>query len=399
MSFDPRTLAPLTGDEIKIIQSRNPGNPDIDPLLEHIEGLTARLRHSPGRTERRALGRFGDPPTGYSWKGDFHLDAQNFSEFDTHDANLGSSVSDPDFGTTVGSVIVPKPAPFYSASAYSCRCVASDDFPSSSSAGAATVLWQPGDYGNSWAQTGATSWFRMVFLLPNGTNPTYPGHFNPQAPDGLGSTWRILMEWHIADGELAAHGGSTAPSSTIIGIAGSSHGGPCLLLRPVGGPYGQNHIYYIKETNATQTKVNSGDGNEFGGIQPLQYNHWYDILVYQEFNVSDSVGYLEWWVDGNKRFADNVATLVGAQDGFVPGVGYEGGLYRSFTSGEANETIYIASMVSGTTAASVGGGDSGVTDSGGGGGGTGGGGGGGGGGGSAGVDTETHYIVELIQGN
>lgn len=294
-------------------------------------------------------------PVGYYWKGDFNADAQIFTEFDTHDANLGSTVSDPDFGTTVGSVIVPKPAPIYlPTSSYSCRCLSSDAFPSSSVSGSATMLWQTGNYSNAWMQAGQSTWFRLIFLIPDNTNGTYPGDFNSQPTDGLQNTWRILAAWHIDDTTLAAHGGSTNSGSPGMQIAGSNHSGPCLLLRPQGGPYGSTVSYYIKETNQLQTKVNSGDGNNLGTIQPLQYNHFYDCLFYMTFSSNPAVGYLEWWVDGNKRFADNLATLAGAQDGFVPGLGYQSGLYRSFTSGEANETVYIAAMVSGPTRASVG---------------------------------------------
>jgi hypothetical protein len=306
----------------------------------------------------------GGQPSGYYWLGDFRADAQNYSAFDTHDANLANTINDPTLGTSAGSVIVAKQAPIYTASAYSSRQLAADAFPSSSTSGAASVLWQPGSYSNAWEQQGAHTWFRMIFLLPDGTDPNYPGKFLPRAGDGLSGTWHTLMEWHIDNSGLNAHGGFTAPSSTMIevGYNTSTFGGPCLLLRSVGGVYNSNVLHYIIETNQTQHNVNdlvtgTTTPRWAGTPQLLQYNHWYDVLVYQEFDASPTIGYLEWWVDGNLRYADHLPTLVGAKDGWQGGVAFEGGLYRhtALEPNSPNEVIYMQMMAAGPTRASVGG--------------------------------------------
>src|SRR6266550_2682343 len=139
-----------------------------------------------------------------------------------------------------------------------------------------------------------------------------------------------MEEWHIDNGNLDAHGGFTSSSSTCIEIGwGGATSKPALLLRPIGGLYGQTKTNYFYETDQVQNSSNgpgggSSLGQPAGNIIPLQYNHWYDILVYQVFDPDPSVGYIQWWVDGTKRFDGNFPTLTGAQDGYVPGVGFEG---------------------------------------------------------------------------
>ena len=268
------------------------------------------------------------------------------------------SVTDPDVGVTAGSTVVPKPVPGYAASNYSNRVVVSSGFyQTGSTTGASTTIWQPGGYSNAWEQNGAKTWFRTRVLFPDGTNPTYPGKFNPEAD--LSAGWDIFEEWHWSDGEIVAGGGhggrvSGANGSTNFGIYRWLIGGvntPVLVFRPA-------NSYWLLETDQTQTNADSilnGNAQPRGNVQPLQYNHWYDILTYIEFSASPSLGYMEIWVDGNLRFADHFATSTLLADGYVPGVAFETGLYRHFVSGQPNDIIYDGAMIAGPTRASVGG--------------------------------------------
>jgi len=185
----------------------------------------------------------------------------DLSGLDLHDANVGSG------GSVVASGV--------------CRLVASDSYPSSSTSGAATVLWAPGEYGNAWCQRGQTTWFRAVFLLPDGRDPSWPGRFVPAAGDGLASSWHTLMEWHHDDQALIAHGGRAAPSSPMleIGWNPSLGYGPALLYRPLGGLGGSWQAWYLYETDVTQQASDSAtSGGPRGTVQPLRFNHWYDVL-------------------------------------------------------------------------------------------------------------------------
>jgi hypothetical protein len=284
-------------------------------------------------------------PSGYNWIGDFRNDSQDFSAFDTHDAQLSLTITDPTFGSIHGSTIVAKRPSFYSSSNYSARMVTSNSFNSSSTSGAATVLWQPGGNSSAWMQRGAKTWFRMAVLFPNGSDSNYPGNFTVGSNDGVGSSWHQIMEWHINAPT------SGAPGSTNVGtIYGPSNAS--LGFFPSGGLYGNWKRYYIPLTNQVQTKANSGA--PAGTIQSLQYNHWYDVVVYQVMDPDPAVGYAEWWVDGQLRFADHVATMPQNSDGSVPGVGFEAGNYRNYVSGQTNDTIYMTAMVAGPSKASIG---------------------------------------------
>jgi hypothetical protein len=301
-------------------------------------------------------------PSGFHWLADYR-NANFIGQYGDgvaaalipDDMHLDQTVNDPSVGVTKGNTVVPKPVPGYSASAYSNRVVVSAGFNQTGSlSGASTTIWGTNYYSNPWEQNGAKTWFRIRVLFPDGSDPTYPGAFHPEA--NLSAGWDIFGEWHMYDAALAAHGGRTggAAGSTNLGIYRWTVGGtantPCLLFRPA-------NSYWLLETDQTQTKADSilnGAAQPRGAVQPLRYNHWYDFLVYQELSPNASTGYMEIRVDGNLRFADHLATMPQAADGTVPGLAFESGLYRSYEAGQPNDIIYQGPMIAGPTRASVG---------------------------------------------
>lgn len=197
----------------------------------------------------------------------------------------------------------------------------------SSSSGDASYLWEGGNYNLPWLSNGADTWFRMQVAFPDGTNPAFPGRFTHSV---ISSGWDMFMEWHSAPG---------AGYSTYVGVWGSSP--PCLMLRVAGGNAASQTMEWIHE--------------RAGGVdKPLQYNHWYDILVHQVLSDSASAGYIEWWVDGVQQYAAHVPTISRTSSGTVPGLSLQTGLYRG-PSRTDTDTIYVDGVQAGPTRASVGG--------------------------------------------
>lgn len=238
-------------------------------------------------------------------------------DFDTCDLSQWTDVHDADLSA-------PTPGFTTIASAFSgCgeRVVASNYF-STSQSGDASYLWE-GNGSNSYQlpdmQQGADTWFRMQVLFPDGTDASYPGTFTPQ---GASSAWDMVEEWHQYN-----------MYSTYVGVCGWCNP-VTLILRPSGGSGAAPTQEWIEKV-------------------PLQYNHWYDILVHQTF-YPDSRGYIEWYVDGTLQYAANVPTLSIAADGSIPGASHQVGLYRG-PSRTDTDTVYIDGVVDGPTRASVGG--------------------------------------------
>lgn len=312
----------------------------------------------------------GNPPVapvGFFWKGD---PANGYTDFDTHETWQNVLVNDPYFGNNVHATAIIQQASDatpWSGSIY--RMIVANTqangttFPSGSLSGTTINVWEPGSYTNAWEQSGHTTWFHGSFLIPNGTDPRYLGKLTPVSGDGVGSPFHVLMEWHINDSWFASHGG-TPNTSTKLEIGWNDNYGPALIFKPVGGLAGSVRYSYFFETNQTQTKANdlvNGGSGPTGTVQPLRYNHWYDILVKMVLSSDPAVGYIEWYVDGNLRFQDNIATLVQATDLTTPGISFQAGMYRNYptyggnvtSTTNANEHIYVGPMVTGPTRISV----------------------------------------------
>jgi hypothetical protein len=293
----------------------------------------------------------GGAPTGYHWLADFSSGTQDFSMFDTHDAQLGNTISDPTHGLTKGCTVVAKPDAGGAAwSNYMCRIVVSQSFPSSSSTGRITFLWEPGAYGNSWEQEGAETWYRMTVLFPNGSDIDYPGFITISPGDGVSSPWHVFQEWHKND-DASAPG----PTSTKMEMAGSA-----MLFKPMGCTLGSCSTTWWYMTNQVQSEANGvgGGTGPIGGTPiPMQFNHWYETLVRFKWSPNPAVGEVEWWVDGVLRGLAHRATMSERSDSVTPGMSYQAGMYRDNAVGgtHGNETIYIGMMASGPTRASVGG--------------------------------------------
>lgn len=121
-----------------------------------------------------------------------------------------------------------------------------------------------------WEQEGANTWYRFRYAFPSGTKRAFPGSFRPNQTS---SGWNMILEWHEP---------ACCEASPYIGVRFSGRG--VLMLRWVGGP-----------ENAS-TWVLAYDR------RPLQYDHWYDMLVHVRWSADATKGFVEWWADGRKVF-------------------------------------------------------------------------------------------------
>lgn len=307
---------------------------------------------------RSAIDTTPGAPSGYYWKGDFAADAQDFSAFDTHDIRF-TTFNDWAVGSTKDAVIVNKPVGSrYPWSQYSCRIIANNDLPSNSSSGQTVNVWQTGAYGAPWTR-GNTVWCRVFILLPNGTNPTYPGKLTPVPGDGVDNDFHVVAEWHKNDGA-----GAPGPTSTKLETS-LHNGNPVWIFKPIGGLSGAVRQKYAFETNQVQGPANGvgGGTGPIGGTPiPIQFNRWYDMLFRWKLDPDPNVGEIDWYVDGNLRVSGKYGNMFQRSDGVVPAISFQAGLYRSYPFYEGrgtdttdeNEHVYIGPMLAGPTRASVG---------------------------------------------
>lgn len=298
-------------------------------------------------------------PQGYYWKGDMAAGGQDFSVFDMHDTRT-NVFNDWAVGSTRDVTIVNKPVGSrYPFSQYSARVIVNNQNPSNSASGQTVNLWQTGAYGHPWTR-GNTVWARGFFLIPDGTNPTYPGRLTPVGGDGVSSSWHVMMEWHKNDGA-----GAPGPTSTKLEIGWGGAGGPALMFKPIGGLYGSVRGKYLYETDEVQDASNGAGGTTGpveGDIIPLKFNHWYEVLFRWKLDPDPNVGEIDGWVDGNLRWSGKFANMFQKSDGSVPGLSFQAGMYRNFpawggnttSTTNANEHIYIGPLLTGPTRASVG---------------------------------------------
>jgi hypothetical protein len=203
---------------------------------------------------------------------------------------------------------------------------------------------------------GNTVWCRAFILIPNGTDPNYPGKITPVGGDGVASSWHVLAEWHKNDGA-----GAPGPTSTKFEIGYGSQGFPSLMFHVFGSGSSSTYLF---ETNQVQTTANGvgGSTGPIGGTAiPIQYNHWYDCL-WRWYLQPDSSGEIDWYVDGNLRATLRRSNKFIKTDGTTPGISFQAGMYRNFptwggnvtNTTDENEHVYIGPMLAGPTRASVG---------------------------------------------
>lgn len=294
-----------------------------------------------------------------SWVGDLRNGGQDFSAFDMHDARL-TTFTDPLVGSTKDVTIVPKPAgSIYPYSNYMARIIANNSLASNSASGQTVNVWQPGSYGSPWTR-GNTVWCRVILVIPDGTDPRYPGKMTPIPGDGVNNSWHVLTEWHKNDGA-----GAPGPTSSKLETA-VYNGTPALMFKPMGGLSGQIQGKYFYETNQVQTEANGAGGTTGpigGSIVPLKFNHEYDLLFKWVLDPDPAVGRVEWYVDGNLRASVKIGTMFQKSDGSVPGLSFQAGMYRNYPTWagnvtqttNANEHVYVEALLTGPSRASVGG--------------------------------------------
>jgi len=192
------------------------------------------------------------------------------------------------------------------------------DSPDSSTSGDVSFVEQNTYDGLSWQKQGDV-WHRFQVLLPSGSNPAFPGSFT------VNPGWDMFLEWHSP---------SCAPgsgSSTFVGVYRSNH----LMLRVAGGD----------STSQPEAWVENP--------APLLYNHWYDILLRINYSDNPTVGYYEWWVDGQQIASGHTPTAYRCADGLIHGNRLSAGHYRRTVT--YPDTIYLDGVTVGATRSSVGG--------------------------------------------
>lgn len=294
-------------------------------------------------------------PTGYFWKGDFANNAQDFSAFDMHDTRT-NIFNDWAVGSTRDVTIVPKPVGSrYPWSNYSCRVICNNQNPSNSQSGQTVNLWETGAYGQPWVR-GNTVWCRVFILVPDGTDPNYPGKLTPIGGDGVSSSWHVLAEWHKNDGA-----GAPGPTSSKLEIGYGQNGFASLMFHPFGGTGSSTWLFETDQVQTTANGVGGSTGPIGGNPIRLKFNHWYDLL-WRWYLQPDSSGEIDWYVDGNLRADLNRSNLFQKSDGSVPGISFQAGMYRNYptwgghttNTTNQNEHVYIGPMLAGPTRASVG---------------------------------------------
>lgn len=256
------------------------------------------------------------PPQGAYWIGDFR--SGSLAGFDTHDSR-DIYFDDWAVGRTRDLTVVPKPAgSVYPASSYMCRVIANNKNPSNSNSGQTVNLWEPGAYGQPWVK-GNTVWCRTILVIPNGTDPRYPGKLTPVPGDGVDNDFHVISEWHKNDGA-----GAPGPTSSKLETSMKS-GKPCLIFKPIGGLAGAVHGKYLFETDAVQNESNSNN-NVTGNVQPLKFNHEYDFLFEWVLDPDPARGRVRWFVDGNLRADVKIGTMFQKSDGSTPGLSFQSGM-------------------------------------------------------------------------
>jgi hypothetical protein len=97
------------------------------------------------------------------------------------------------------------------------------------------------------------------------------------------------------------------------------------------------------------------DGSDvwtYDSANPLQYNHWYDIVFHIIWSPSSTTGLFEWWKDGQQMMSRHMGTLWLRPDGSTDHVSLMLNNYRLQASW--NSTVYYSKTLVGPTQASVG---------------------------------------------
>ena len=262
---------------------------------------------------RRKLGETPPPPPPPSayFFDDFSSGDLTTKWKDFHDAHLSASPP--------GMQVVPRPG-----GGYMVRSTV-QQWPDTSEWGDAAMLWE-GNFANSadayslpYLQRGQTTFFRLKFLLPDGSDSRYPGAVRLNSS---GAEIYILEEWHT-------HPGITPGAYSTMFIV---HRDRRMEFRVRGGP---------------------GEGalTQLWADRSAEFNHWYDLLVMLTFH--ESQGRAEWWLDGTTQPASSCPTLAVASNGSIPGVGHQFGIYRG-ASVPGTDVVYFDELADGPSRASVG---------------------------------------------
>jgi hypothetical protein len=173
---------------------------------------------------------------------------------------------------------------------------------------------------------GQDTWYRVRMKLPS----------NAYAPTT--GQWNWLVEWHDD-----AHTQGYGANSTALGIftdyptvSGAVGQNPRLALRLAGG----------KSASPTYRAIELPSNS-------LQYDHWYDLVFHFVWHTDSNIGYVQWWVDGNKWADLHFPTLFVNPDGTQSYNLY--GLYNYHLAAPWTSEVDYDSAAIGPSLSSVGG--------------------------------------------
>jgi hypothetical protein len=165
-------------------------------------------------------------------------------------------------------------------------------------------------------------------------------HFRVMFPGGgayhntLGE-WNTLMETHTDNNVQGCEDAELFLN--VVQYVDDPY--PYLGFRALGGP--------------DTCPLNDGSGVwTYDSSNPLQYNHWYDMLFHVIWSPSSQTGLIEWWKDGTLMVSKHTATLWQRPDGSTDVTDFELNNYRLHATW--NSTVYYSKTAIGSTAASVG---------------------------------------------
>ncbi len=207
------------------------------------------------------------------------------------------------------------------------------------SSDSAYVYLPSGAYnGQAYGRNGMDDWYRFRILFPSDYRATC-------------GEWNYAGTAHHTDDTVSAAGGNGSPYFGVIKDCGT--GREVYMVRILGGTLGgTSREYRINVDDGFST-----EGPYWGSPYPfsssgLRRGVWYDIAYRVKWSPDPAVGRFELYLDGQLKWARNVATMWRLSNGYIGPYNFDQLSYRSHA--DWNAAIYVDDTRIGRTAAEVG---------------------------------------------
>ena len=176
-----------------------------------------------------------------------------------------------------------------------------------------------------YGRNGQSDWIHFLVMFP-------AGEYRPTRGD-----WNWFFEEHNDSGFVPWYTAGQIPDEIpelALGVANDRGAVKQLLMQVRGGQdthmLGPRRIYsHVK----------------------LQYDHWYSLVVHEKWSSDAAQGFIAWWVDGRRIFAQHLANLWQRPDGSYDHVNFEFNNYRVHASWDS--TVYYGPTAIGPSRGSV----------------------------------------------